>query len=118
MTNDPEPKIEISIELIADLASQGVELGEDHEVEHFFLADNEMGPPAADGLVDAGYRVKGISHFDDESAPMFGILAVHPIDEPSITHAIMASCAVGDRLGIGYDGWDVDVSRWHLKSMA
>jgi len=102
-----------SLELIADLSAKGVDLAEDHDVEHFFIGSAERGIDLADQL-GASFRVASVTRYDDDE--FVGITLVQPIDEANLLQAIDAACRAGDEVGLAYDGWDVDVSRWHLKS--
>ena len=113
MRNDPARKIPRSLDLVEDLARRGVDLSQDHAVEHFFVGGANHARAVGELMGEGGYTVCEAPN--SQSDEDFSVLVSQPIDGESITRAIVDSCRIAEAKGLGYDGWDVDVSRWKLK---
>lgn len=112
MRNDPYRRIPKSLELVADIAERGVDLGEDHAVEHFFVGAFENAEAVSALFDKGGYAVAEARKSKDDD--IFGVVVNQKIDAETIKQSIIDACKYSETHDLGYDGWDVDVSRWKI----
>jgi len=111
--NEPARKIPRTLQLIEQLEKDGVDTSEDHEVEHFFVGSADHATAVAELFGEGGYTVS--KALNSQSEQDFSVLLSQPIDGKTITRSIIDACQIAEARDLGYDGWDVDVSRWKLK---
>jgi hypothetical protein len=109
--NDCEDKLTGSLELIGKMKSDGLDLSKKRVLTQYFYGSKKQLRQLQPELTALGYLIKPSANKD-------GLLAEieAATDEAWARSAIPQVCGLAEKVGVEYDGWDIDVAADNISA--